>query len=122
MIAVQRFRAVIARAGDNHFYPDDLLQKALSAAFATMYGVRKPVSLAEDSGGDLTVSCDDGTVWRRLGAEWKQLEPPIPGTVADGGGVPSPLHTKLGQIREVINRVLADGVTVAEIQKILDAP
>lgn len=127
MLAVHRFRfAIEALGGNPHLYPDDALQKALGSAFGTMYGVRRPVGIQTTPDGDLNVVCDDGTVWQRkqdagLLYRWMQLAS-IPGTIDTGGGVVSPLHTKLGQLRETLNM---PGATLEwrldEIKRILDS-
>ena len=47
--------------------------------------MRKPVAAFQVDMGDVTVVCDDGTVWRLIRARenhWEEVKPPIPGTAA----------------------------------------
>jgi hypothetical protein len=118
-IAVQAFRAALLHSIS---LPDPEIATALKAAFATMYGVRRPVAAIRTGlSEDPVVVCDDGTLWREDFGSWREL-PSIPGTVATGGGIASPLHTKLSQIRTVLDTSLGRPHLVDEIKKILDAP
>ncbi len=48
--------------------------------------MRKPVAAFQNRGDYLTVVCDDGTVWRLIGAQehqWEEVLPRVPGTAAE---------------------------------------
>ena len=47
--------------------------------------MRKPVAALQPELGELTVICNDGSVWRLIESyerQWQEVLPPIPGTPA----------------------------------------
>lgn len=57
------------------------IAKGVATRLASTDRVRAPLGIASDADSNVTVACDDGTVWTLGVVGWKEI-PPIPGTQA----------------------------------------